>query len=73
MVRDYSAPIDLSMSTVGKYTEAENVVIDEASLHSKDFSAVHVGLFKDLIYISSLDLYNYSRVFFRPDLYRKFQ
>lgn len=56
MVKDYSAPIHLAMSTVGKYIEVENVAIDEASLYSKVFSGVHVGLFKDIIYIPFLDL-----------------
>lgn len=34
------------------------MVIDEASLYSKDFSGVSVGLFKDIIHISFLDLYS---------------
>lgn len=64
VVKDYYAPIHLAMSSVGKYLEVENVVRDEASLYSKGFSGVHVGLFKDIIYIPLLDLYNYSIYFF---------
>lgn len=60
VVKDCSAPIRLVMSAVWKHIEVENVVIDEARLYSKDFSGVHVGLFKDVIYIPPLGLYNYS-------------
>lgn len=74
VVKDYYAPIHLAMSSVGKYLEVENVVRDEASLYSKGFSGVHVGLFKDIIYIPLLDLYNYGIFFFfSSDLHRKFQ
>lgn len=62
--KGYSAPIRLPMSIAGKRTEVENVVINEARLYSKDFSGVHVGLCKDIIYVPLLDLYNYNVFFF---------
>lgn len=70
VVKDYSAPIHLVMSAIRKHIEVENVVTDEARLYSKDFSDVHVGLFKDIIYIPPLDLYNYS-ILFLAELYTR--
>lgn len=43
VVKDYSAPIHLATSTVGKYTELENMVVDEASLYSEDFAGCSCG------------------------------